>query len=390
MVYSKTNNLSSQSNMVYSKTNNLSSQSNPDVALFVRSLYGGGAERILLTISRGLVERGLKVDLVLARNEGQYLEQVHPDVRIVDLKSQWVPSSLPKLVKYLRQNRPRNLLAALHYPCEIALWAKRFAGVPTRIIVSEHNTLSLEAAGIPQLSTRLTPLAAKLFYPWADEIVAVSHGVATDLARITDLAPDRIQVIYNPVITPELFNLAKEPVDHAWFQPGEPPVILGVGRLHPQKDFPTLIHAFAQVRQVRPARLMILGDGPERQRLTDLIEEMGLADDITLRGFVQNPYAYMAKASAFVLSSIYEGLPTVLIEAMAVGTPVISTNCKSGPAEILDRGKYGALVPVGDTQAIAKAILSVLASQNQKLDPDWLEQFTLKVCFEKYLQVLGL
>lgn len=365
-------------------------QSPPDVALFLRGLYGGGAERILLTLAEGFVERGLKVDLVLARAEGPYLEQVHPHVRIVDLKAQWMPSSLPKLVNYLRQNRPNILLAALHYPCEIALWAKRLAGVPTRIIVTEHNTLSLEAARIPQVSVHLTPLAARLFYPWADEIVAVSQGVATDLAQITCLPADRIQVIYNPVIVPELFSLAKEPVDHPWFQPGEPPVVLGIGRLHPQKDFPTLIHAFAQVRQVRPARLMILGDGPERQRLTDLIEEMGLADDITLLGFVQNPYAYMAKASAFVLSSIYEGLPTVLIEAMAVGNPVISTNCKSGPAEILAQGKYGVLTPVGDSKAIAEAILSVLAGNSQPIDPSWLDQFTARTCVQKYLDILNI
>ena len=365
-------------------------QSPPDVALFLRGLYGGGAERILLTLAQGFVKQGLKVDLVLARAEGPYLEQVHSHVRIVDLKAQWMPSSLPKLVNYLRQNRPSNLLAALHYPCEIALWAKRLAGVSTRIIVTEHNTLSLEAARIPQVSVHLTPLAARLFYPWADKIVAVSQGVATDLAQLTRLPAERIQVIYNPVIVPELFALAKKPIDHPWFKPGEPPVVLGIGRLHPQKDFPTLIHALAQVRQVRPARLMILGDGPERQKLAALIEKMGLANDITLLGFVQNPYAYIAKASTFVLSSLYEGLPTVLIEAMAVGTPVISTNCESGPTEILDGGKYGFLTPVGDSKAIAEAISSVLGGHSQPIDPSWLERFTAETCVQQYLNILNI
>jgi len=365
-------------------------QSPPDVALFLRGLYGGGAERILLTLAEGFVERGLKVDLVLARAEGPYLEQVHPHVRIVDLKAQWMPSSLPKLVNYLRQNRPSNLLAALHYPCEIALWAKRLAGVSTSIIVTEHNTLSLEAARIPQMSVHLTPLAARLFYPWANEIVAVSQGVATDLAQITRLPADRIQVIYNPVIVPELFTLAKEPIDHPWFKQGEPPVILGVGRLHPQKDFPTLIRAFAQVCQVRSARLMILGDGPERERLTALIEELDLTDSVALPGFIQNPYPYMAKASVFVLSSAWEGLGNVLIEAMSVGTPVISTNCKSGPAEILAQGKYGVLTPVGDSKAIAEAILSVLGGHSQPIDPSWLDRFTARTCVQKYLDILNI
>jgi glycosyltransferase involved in cell wall biosynthesis len=229
-----------------------------------------------------------------------------------------------------------------------------------------------------------------MFYPWADGIIAVSQGVADDLGQITRLSSDRIQVIYNPIVLPELFTLAQEPVEHPWFKPGEPPVILGVGRLHPQKDFPTLIRAFAEVRKVQQARLMILGDGPERQALTTLVSELGLIEDVAFPGFVQNPYAYMSKAAVFVLSSAWEGLGNVLVEAMAIGTPVVSTNCESGPGEILDGGKYGRLVPVGDSRAIAQAITSVLAGNTQKLDPGWLDQFTLEVCVQKYIDLLGL
>jgi len=366
------------------------SQKPPDVAIFLRGLYGGGAEKVLVNLASGFIERGLNVDLVLVRATGPYLEQVSSKVRIVDLKARSVPSSLPKLTHYLRQVRPTTLLAALHYPCEIAVLAKRLAGVSTRVIVSEHNTLSQEAARIPQKSVQLSPLAARLIYPWADGIVAVSQGVADDLAKITRLSSDRIPVIYNPIVLPELFTLAQEPVEHCWFKPGESPVILGVGRLHPQKDFPTLIRAFAEVRKVQQARLMILGDGPERQSLTNLISELGLAEDVALPGFVQNPYAYMAKASVFVLSSAWEGLGNVLVEAMAIGTPVISTNCESGPEEILAKGKYGALVPVGDSTAIAQAVTSILTGTTRKLDPGWLDQFTLEVCVQKYLALLGL
>jgi len=362
----------------------------PDVAIFLRGLYGGGAEKVMLNLAYGFVERGLNVDLVLARAVGPYLEQVSPKVRVVDLKAQSAASSLPKLTHYLRQVRPTTMLVALHYPCEIAVLAKRLAGVSTRVIVSEHNTLSQEAVGIPQMSVRLTPLAARLFYPWADGIVAVSQGVADDLGQITRLSSNRIQVIYNPIVLPELFTLAQEPVEHPWFKPSEPPVILGVGRLHPQKDFPTLIRAFAEVRKVQQARLMILGDGPERQALTTLVSELGLTEDVAFPGFVQNPYAYMAKAAVFVLSSAWEGLGNVLVEAMAIGTPVVSTNCESGPGEILADGKYGALVPVGDSAAIAQAIVSILAGNTQKLDPGWLDQFTLEVCAQKYLALLGL
>lgn len=363
-------------------------QPSPDVAIFLRGLYGGGAERVILNLAHGFLDHGLSVDLVLARAEGPYLEQVKPGIRVIDLNAQWMPSSLPKLVRYLQMVRPTTLLSALHYPCEIALWAKRLAGEPTRMIVSEHNTLSLEAEQTPQMSVRLTPLAARLFYPWADEIVAVSQGVADDLASITRLAVDRIQVIYNPIISSGLLTLAQEPVDHPWFKPGEPPIVLAVGRLHPQKDFPTLLRAFSQVRQDRAVRLMILGDGPERDSLGQLIQDLKLSEDVALPGFVQNPYAYMAKAAVFVMSSAWEGLGNVLVEAMAVGTPVISTNCKSGPAEILADGKYGSLTPVGDSQAIAAAILAVLDGDRKQIDPTWLNQFTLETCVQKYLDVL--
>ncbi len=364
--------------------------SKPDIAIFLRCLYGGGAERILLNLARGFLEQGLKVDMVLAKSVGSLLEQLPTEIRLVDLNAQSKLSILPKLIKYLQQENPATMLAALHYPCEIALLAKRMSGVSTRIVVSEHNHLSLEAKRIPQLSTRLTPLAARLLYPWADGIVSVSQGVAADLADVTHLPPERIDLIYNPVITPELFVKARLGVEHPWFQEGQPPVILAVGRLHPQKDYPTLLRAFTQVQQVRPCRLVILGEGPEKENLNNLIEELGLQADVAMLGFVDNPYTYMRSAAVFVLSSAWEGFGNVIAEALAVGTPVVSTNCESGPAEILHNGKYGELTPVGDAKAMAEAILSVLSGNTKQVDSEWLNQFKLETCTEKYLQVLGI
>ncbi|MGH7998279.1 MAG: glycosyltransferase [Brasilonema sp.] len=366
------------------------SKSSPDIAFFLRCLYGGGAERAMLNLARSFLEQELSVDMVVAKAEGSLIGQLPPGIRLIDLKAQSKLSILPKLVEYLQQERPASLLAALHYPCEIALLAKRIAGVSTRIVVSEQNHLSQEAKRIPQLSVRLTPLAARFFYPWADGIAAVSQGVAEDLANVTHLPMERINLIYNPVVTPEVFVKAKEPVNHPWFQPGEAPVILAVGRLYAQKDYPTLIRAFAQVRRVHCSRLVILGEGPEGASLNTLIRELGLEEDVAMLGFTNNPYAYMANASIFVLSSAYEGLPTVLIEAMAVGTPVVSTNCPSGPAEILANGKYGDLTPVGEPKALAEAILNVLSGNTKQVDSNWLQQFTLEACAEKYLNVLDI
>jgi glycosyltransferase involved in cell wall biosynthesis len=235
----------------------------------------------------------------------------------------------------------------------------------------------------------LTPLAARLLYPWADGIVSVSQGVAEDLAKVTKLPKKRINLIYNPVITPELFVKAREKLNHPWFQPGEPPVILAVGRLHLQKDYPTLLRAFLRVRQLRRCRLVILGEGPEKDNLSNLINELGLQADVAMLGFVDNPYAYMKSSAAFVLSSAWEGFGNVIAEALAVGTPVVSTNCESGPAEILANGKYGELTPVGDAKAMTEAIDRVLAGKIKQVDTDWLNQFKLETCAQKYLQVLN-
>ena len=371
----------------------LSSPESPpatDVAIFLRSLHGGGAERVLLNLAHDLAAQGLKVDLLLARAEGHYLEQVHPEISIVDLHSPQVVFSIFPLVAYLKRTQPDCLLTALHYPCELAILAKRLARVKTRIVVSEHNTLSLESQGIPRLSVRLTPLAARLFYPHADGIIAVSQGVADDLAELTHLPPEKIDVIYNAVLTPNLQQKAQATIDHPWFKAGEPPVVLAVGRLHSQKDYPMLIRAFARLRQQQSARLMILGTGPEAAQLQQMIDKAGLANEVTLMGFVTNPYAYMAQASVMVLSSAWEGFGNVLVEAMAAGTAIVSTDCRSGPSEVLNHGLYGLLVPVGDSEAMAGAITQAIAEGARPVPDEWMRQFTPEVCLQQYMAVLGL
>lgn len=378
-------------------------ETQPHIAMFMRNLTGGGAERVMLNLASIIATKDIKVDLVLIKAEGAYLSQVPKEVKIVDLKTSDLDkgrsfrlptsfqstTSLPKLVRYLRQAKPQALLSATHYPNEISILAKYLARVPTKVIVSEHTTLSLEAKRVEQVSARLAPWMARLFYPWASRIVAVSQGVAQDLSDLTGLPKAKMEVIYNPVITPELQERAKEAVEHPWFAPGEPPVVLGIGRFVAQKDFSTLIKAFARVREVGPARLMMLGSGREEQKLKALAKQLGIEEDVAWVGFVDNPFAYMKRGAVFVLSSAWEGLPTVLIEALAVGIPVVSTDCPSGPEEILDRGKYGELVPVGDVEAIAQGILRVLSGNVKAVPPEWLQQFTWEAATEKYLEVLG-
>ena len=379
--------------------------SNPvKLAIFRRGLMGGGAERVLINLAHRVAESGIKVDLILSRAEGPLLKIVPPSVEIIDLKAANLDNqqffklptsfssltSLPKLVAYLQKEKPAALLSASHYSNEIAILAKLFARVSTSVVVSEHIALSVQARRVEQISSRLAPLTSRLLYPFANGIVAVSKGVATDLAKTTKIPLQRIQTIYNPVITPELLKKSRETVDFSWFGSDNSPVILGTGRLVKQKDFPNLIRAFALVREKIPARLVILGSGREEKTLKNLIEELNLQDKVILPGFVTNPWAYMAKASVFVLSSAWEVLPTVLIEAVAVGTPIVSTDCESGPKEILDRGKYGDLVPVGDYRSMAEAILKVLSGTTKTVDRAWLKQFTLETATKKYSDLLGI
>ena len=354
------------------------------------SFRGGGAERVMVELARGLVGLGISVDLVVAQREGPNLMQRPPAATIVDLGAKRVLLALPALVRYLRDVAPDAMLSALPHTNVIAVAARRLARSRTRLVVAEHTTASLSAMHSGSARGRALPVFMKFAYPRADAVVAVSAGVADDLARLIRLDRRRITVIHNPVTVPRLFELAVEPVDHPWFGGQQIPVILGVGRLTAAKDFVTLIRAFELVRKVRPVRLMILGEGAERPRLEALIRDLQLEADVALPGFVENPYKYMQKASVFVLSSRWEGFGNVLVEAMACGAPVISTDCPNGPREILENGKHGRLVPVGDMAALSQAIVDQLdhppprrGSTERAMD------FSLDAAIDRYRSILS-
>ena len=362
------------------------------LAIFLPEIYGGGAERVILNLATGFVGRGYAVDLVLAQATGPHLAWIPGSVRLVELNP-WHPralrtlAALPALVRYLRRERPDALLSALHANI-VALWARRLAGIPQRVVISEHCTFSQHHHQSPGLYYRLMIGLARRFYPWAEGVLAVSEGVAEDLAQVAGISRNRIQVIYNPVVTPELRKKAQEPLKHAWFETGQPPVLLAVGRLTPQKDFSTLIQAFARVHKICPARLLILGEGEERPELEALVRRLNLDHAVRLPGFVSNPYSYMAQASLFVLSSRWEGLPTVLIEALYCGLPVVATDCPSGPREILANGQYGKLVLPGDANALAQAIEHVLNGNIPRPPCESWRPFELETAVNQYLSIL--
>ena len=356
------------------------------VAFYLSSLSGGGAQRVVLTLANAMADHGVQIDLVLVKATGPFLPHVHPAVRIIDLGAETVLLSLPGLIRYLRRERPTALLSSLKHVNLIALIARKLSRVPLRLVVGEHNTLSHSCKS--GIKDRMVPHLMRVLYPKADLVVAVSQGVADDLCACLGLSKEKVQVIFNPVVRSGMAQEAARPLDHPWFKPGEPPVILGMGRLTEQKDFPNLIHAFALLRQQRDCRLMILGEGELRDELQELVTTLGLAASVSLPGFVDTPFAYMGHAAVFVLSSGWEGLPTVLIEAMACGTPVVSTDCPSGPDEILEGGVWGRLVPPGDSAALATAIAATLDDDCHPRVAERAAAFDIEQARQSYLKAL--
>jgi len=359
------------------------------IAVFISFSGHGGVERMVVNLIRGFVALGRQVDLVLVRTEGPHLERLPRQVKRVHLGTRHTFAAVPALARYLRRYRPAVLLAVKDRAGRAAVLARWLAGTDTRIVMRLGTNVSTAMADKTAMARWLRFWPIRRLYPRIDRILAVSAGVADDTARIAGVARTGIRVIRNPVITPELAGLVTKPCDHAWFRPGQPPVVVSAGRLQRQKDFPTLIRAFAQVRRERPCRLVILGEGNGRARLQALIAELGIAADLDLIGFRANPYPFLARAALFVLASRWEGSPNVLTEAMALGTPVVATDCPSGPHELLDGGRYGPLVPVGNAQILAQAMAETL---DHPLPPKTLQaavaEYTQAKSAERYLEVL--
>jgi len=312
----------------------------------------------MVALANGFVRRGYMVDLVIADEQGVFRKEVSESVRIVNLGSKRMMASVFRLAAYLQRSKPDALLSAMTHVNLTAIWARYFARVSTRLVISERSTFSqaLKGLGGRRVMTWLMPQLLRFFYPSADAVVSVSMGVQEDLLHHVSLPPPMTHVIYNPVVDDGFLQRAEEPIEHPWFAVGNPPVVLAAGRLTEAKNFPLLLKAFTHVRKNRPCRLMILGEGPLRHALETQVSDLGLGTDALLPGFVDNPLPYMRQASVFVLSSSWEGLPAVLIQAMACGCRVVSTDCPSGPREILEEGRWGELVPVGDEVALAEAI----------------------------------
>ena len=357
------------------------------IAILLPDLRGGGVERVRTLLAREFLARGYRIEFVLLRAQGELLPDVPPGADIVDLRAGRFRAAFWPLVKYLRRRRPAALLAAMWPLTGLAVLAKRVAHSDCRLVVSEHNALS-RTPTYQGWSGRAHRMAGALLYRLAAGVVCVSQGVREDIRASTGLSPDRMHVVYNPVRRAVALDRAVDADVLGWWKEGAARLI-AIGSLKPQKDFSTLLQALALLRQTRAARLLILGEGTLRAELETLVSSLGLKDSVRMPGFVPDPYPYLAHADLFAISSAWEGLGNVIIEALVAGVPVVSTDCPSGPAEILANGKYGRLVPVGDPEALAAAMTEAL---DAAVDRDMLRlrgaEFSIERAADQYLALL--
>lgn len=332
----------------------------PSVSIIVQMLYIGGAEKVAIALANGLALDGWTVRLVTLVQTGPLLETLSPRVELVDLACATFRKAIPALARHFDESRPQIVLTTLYGTGLAAMAAQILSRHKPKIIIGAHNSFRAKVTRPDNIKDKylLLPLS-RLLLPRADGFIAVSRGVGDELQAMLKLDPAKVRVIYNPVVSPQLRARAKEPLDHLWL--GDPSTrrfktLLWTGRMIEQKGLETLLESFALVVERRDCRLILVGDGPLRAGLAALAESLGVAERVDFVGFDNNPLRYMARADLFVLSSRWEGLANVLIEALACGCPVVSTDCNYGPAEILEGETYGLLARVDDPVSLADAI----------------------------------
>lgn len=329
----------------------------PDIALLLVAAAGGGAERAMIGVLNRLVHQGYTVDIVLVRKKGPFLGEIDSAIRVVELGAGKVRNTLLPLNRYMKTMRPKLLISALTATDPFALLGKALFGWKgSSVHISVQNAPEASARSSKDPLTRAWPNTIRWLYRFAASVNAISNGVARDVERLMRRPAGSIPVIHNPVDIERARAMAAEPPEHPWLRDKTVPVLLAVGRLTLQKDLPTLLRAHAKLRAERPVRLVILGEGEDRAALEALAAELGTAGDVAMPGFTANPFAAMAAADVFVLSSRWEGFANVVAEALACAAKVVSTDCPSGPAEILEDGRYGTLVPIRDADALAAAM----------------------------------
>jgi len=329
---------------------------NRHVALMFATSGHSGVDRVVSNLLPEFACTDLEFDLLTIPGHGPYLDNIPSNVTHRTIPALNKNTILPALVWYLYRRHPRVIMTANHKLNRTALLARIITGVSTRVVIRMGMSITAKLNDMKPTKGKALQESMRKWYPLADAVVTPSRGVGNDLIQLAGINSDRLHVVPNPIINQKFYSMLDEAVNHPWFNNSRVPVILAVGSLEERKDFSTLIRAFSKVKEKKQCRLLILGEGKQRNKLLELAEELGVDNHVDLPGYDENPYRFMKHASVFVLSSRREGASAVIVEALACGTPVISTDCPSGPAETLQNGEYGKLVPIGDHESMAKAI----------------------------------
>lgn len=355
------------------------------VLFFLPTLDGGGAERIVLTLCDSLSAMGARVTLAVASSHGQLRDLVNPDLHLVDLQSSSTKASIFSLARLLNDLKPSSMLSTLPHGNVTAILARSISRANVKLVIREAgSSLTTERQS---MGTWASKLACRLLYPAADEVVAVSIELAEELETRHPRLSGRVRTIYNPTIDDTFFQRANEPIQHPWLT-SEVPTIVTAGRLSHVKGFDILLRAFARVSEKRECRLIILGEGPERGSLKELTCALGIEQFVDLPGFVPNPLPYFRKSDLFVLSSRREGLPNALIQALACSPRIVSTDCRTGPSEILCSGTHGVIVPPNDPEALAGGIEQALDQPPASVQTRNTERFQAIHIIPKYASLL--
>lgn len=360
---------------------------NKKIVLFIRALHGGGAQRAMVRYANALSDRGYDTTVLVLNASGAFKAELSDKVTLITLSANRILTAIPAIIKELKRIKPEVVMVT-EPACNIAMIIARYlSGIETRLLIREGLFPSVAVKESPYFQTRLSYKLAPYLYKKADIIVAIASEMADDLSSFLNIPREKITLIpINPVVTPKLYELANEKVNHPWLIEKNKPVIISVGRLEAQKDFKTLVNAFCLLRKDVDCKLIIIGDGTLQEELTQQIKMSGYEDDIDLAGFSVNPFSFMSNADLLVLSSRYEGLPNTLIEALACGVPSVATDCKSGPRDIFDNGKFGLLVPVGDEVQMATAMKQTLDSPiDRNILKERGAEYTLDKSIDAYL-----
>lgn len=370
-----------------------STQDGRKIVLFGDFQESGGVERCFANMIPIWSDLGHLVEIVGYRTAVPFYPDELNHVDFIHLGTRGRLRTVLALWRHLRQTQPQAVIGTGHISNTILARANRLPGIENiRCLLNVQNDFVASRKDRLGRKRARKLKEVRRLYPLADGLVATSQGIADNLSRHAGLGDLPVHVIHSGVITPSILARANETVDHPWLDtPRSVPVVLGVGRFAAQKDFPTLIRAFARVRSAFNARLVILGEGPERENMETLVRELGISEHVSMPGFVENPYAWMRRADVFVLSSAWEGFGNVVAEALGLGTPVVTTDCASGPSEILGHGRYGRIAPVGDYDALAEATIRTLREGRLPYDHVQARQpFTDRYAAHRYLETFGL